>query len=458
MRWIPIQGVEHCDQRIIRLPCPASDLVRLAAVSQDAKAINRLLRRSPPLMLLAFSRYHDRFDHCPDSPREFAQWCRSELIGQILTEDWRVLDGRDRRKKRFPKLKPFLDDYLGSRTNRELRRSLSRFLIEFAGVEKRDAKRWVKLVVGKRIRADQFRSQGLRSKQSLTGIASRWKSKVSDDVDVHQLLRLVSTRLKIDAEFERELLRQKLAAMKQLAYGASHEINNPLANISTRAQTMLSVESDPEKRHKLSVIYEQAMRAHEMISDMMLFAHPPAIQRQQVSVRLLVSKVIHEMDGLLAATPAIELAVTVGAGVDQALLDPTQISVLIKNLMQNSVEAIRSADQCSGRIEIRVSRTTENEIVFSIWDNGIGISKSTEQHLFDPFYSGREAGRGLGFGLSKVWTIAQLHGGSVHYDPTMNSGTRFLVRLPVQSNDLLSAELPELAVREQRSARDDEAA
>jgi len=52
------------------------------------------------------------------------------------------------------------------------------------------------------------------------------------------------------------------------------------------------------------------------------------------------------------------------------------------------------------------------------------------RHLFDPFYSGREAGRGLGFGLSKVWTIAKLHGGSVEFDDQVKSGTRFVLRLP----------------------------
>ena len=63
--------------------------------------------------------------------------------------------------------------------------------------------------------------------------------------------------------------------MKELAYGASHEINNPLANIAARAQALLRDEADPERRRSLEAIYQQAMRAHEMISDLMLFARPP---------------------------------------------------------------------------------------------------------------------------------------------------------------------------------------
>ncbi|PQO47752.1 histidine kinase dimerization/phospho-acceptor domain-containing protein, partial [Blastopirellula marina] len=67
----------------------------------------------------------------------------------------------------------------------------------------------------------------------------------------------------------------KLASLKRLAYGASHEINNPLANIASRAQALLVDENDPDRRHELATIYAQAMRGHEMIADLMLFARPP---------------------------------------------------------------------------------------------------------------------------------------------------------------------------------------
>ena len=71
-------------------------------------------------------------------------------------------------------------------------------------------------------------------------------------------------------------------ALKELAYGASHEINNPLANIAARAQTLLEDEPDPERRRKLTAIHRQAMRAHEMIADLMLFARPPKLELADV--------------------------------------------------------------------------------------------------------------------------------------------------------------------------------
>src|SRR5215207_9723877 len=92
--------------------------------------------------------------------------------------------------------------------------------------------------------------------------------------------------------FEERLERAKLDAMKELAYGASHEINNPLANISARAQTLLRDERDPDRRRALEAINLQALRAHEMISDLMLFARPPLLELQTVDMLALVERVV----------------------------------------------------------------------------------------------------------------------------------------------------------------------
>jgi hypothetical protein len=96
-----------------------------------------------------------------------------------------------------------------------------------------------------------------------------------------RLIRRLSRLDRLEREYSAELEREKLEALKELAYGASHEINNPLANISTRAQTLMREETDPERRRKLAVINAQAFRAHEMISDMMLFARPPMLERER---------------------------------------------------------------------------------------------------------------------------------------------------------------------------------
>jgi len=87
----------------------------------------------------------------------------------------------------------------------------------------------------------------------------------------------------------------KLQALYNFAYGLSHEINNPLANISARAQTLLIDEKDPDRRRKLATIVQQAFKAHEMIADLMLFARPPALRPQPIDLVKLADTVVAEM-------------------------------------------------------------------------------------------------------------------------------------------------------------------
>lgn len=216
----------------------------------------------------------------------------------------------------------------------------------------------------------------------------------------------------------------KLDAMKELAYGASHEINNPLANIAGRAQTLLKRESDPDKRKALEAIHRQAMRAHEMISDLMLFARPPAIEKERLDLGDLLAQVVSEV-----AEPASERSIRVS--LDEAVppitlnADPTQLGVALRALVDNSIEAIGQG----GEIHL-TQAADENGVTITVRDTGPGVPAELREHLFDPFFSGREAGRGLGFGLSKCWRIVTDHGGTITVDSPPAQGAVFTIWLP----------------------------
>lgn len=237
------------------------------------------------------------------------------------------------------------------------------------------------------------------------------------------------TRLEqLEHKFSDVLLREKLASMRELAYGASHEINNPLANISSRAQTLLRDESDPERRRKLATINSQAFRAHEMIADMMLFAKPPDLDCRDVNLAELVSEVVEEFSSR-AAEQGTALVVN-GASKDCVLtLDAAHLSVAVGALCRNSLEAIGAG----GQITISLTKD-DNSVALSVTDSGPGIPQEIRPHIFDPFYSGREAGRGLGFGLSKCWRIVELHGGTIEVSGGDGANTCFTIRLPLGSS------------------------
>ena len=254
----------------------------------------------------------------------------------------------------------------------------------------------------------------------------------------------------LEIQFMDRLENEKLAALKELAYGASHEINNPLANISSRAQTLLRDESDPERQRMLATINSQAFRAHEMISDMMLFAKPPQLDRKSVDLIELINEVLAELaddadrQGTNLVYPSSELPIVIS-------VDAVQLAEAVKALCRNALESVGVGGQvhvsaapmvslrlADKEVDLQVSAGLESPepvgAVITVQDDGPGISDQVRAHLFDPFFSGREAGRGLGFGLSKCWRIVTEHGGQIEVHCSEAKGTIFTLRFPAVAN------------------------
>jgi signal transduction histidine kinase len=236
----------------------------------------------------------------------------------------------------------------------------------------------------------------------------------------------------LENDFQRTLETEKLESLKALAYGASHEINNPLANISTRAQTLLREETDPERRRKLSVINSQAFRAHELIADMMLFARPPELVPRPANLTAIVDEALAEIAHEAQDQGTVVERITSDDPVP-ATVDAGHLAVAIRAVCTNSLEAVGSG----GRIEIFVQAcdppadsTGGPWVEILVSDTGPGIPLEVRGHLFDPYFSGREAGRGLGLGLSKTWRIVTEHGGRIDVESQPNHGTTFAIRLP----------------------------
>lgn len=225
------------------------------------------------------------------------------------------------------------------------------------------------------------------------------------------------------------LQQQKLDAMKELAYGASHEINNPLANIAVRAQTLLRDEEHPERRRALESIHQQAMRAHEMISDLMLFARPPQLERGLVDLESVLEAIQRDF-AEESARRNIRLAVNVPGEAIEFYGDRQQLEAALKALVENAIEAVGRDGSVEITLDTSEARSNEGTVSIAVADTGPGISAEVRRHMFDPFYSGREAGRGLGFGLSKCWRIASEHGGTVAVESDLNGATLSL-QLPV---------------------------
>jgi len=226
-------------------------------------------------------------------------------------------------------------------------------------------------------------------------------------------------------ESERDLRNEKLLSLKRLAYGASHEINNPLANIASRAQALLAGETDPDRRHELATIYAQAMRGHEMIADLMLFARPPRPQLGNCTLNAIAADAVEQMHSV-AELQQTDLTYEPTNDDIRLTADANLLTLATGALIRNALEAVKRG----GKIEVTLA-TDEELATIAVQDDGPGISDDQAEIVFDPFHSGREAGRGLGFGLTKCWTIARAHGGDTYVDTAYGPGARVVLEIPL---------------------------
>ncbi|QDU79931.1 Signal-transduction histidine kinase senX3 [Polystyrenella longa] len=225
-----------------------------------------------------------------------------------------------------------------------------------------------------------------------------------------------------------QLQELKLQSLAEFAAGAGHEINNPLATISGRAQLLLKNEADPERREMLTNIGAQALRIRDMIGDLMLFGRPPVPQFESVPLREVFDDVIRK----LKARFGNEISFEIASSEDYFLLaDRTQLEQVVCSLLENGL--IHSPDDTEKILRIEYRPGYEGRVQIEITSPGSSLSDLNQLHMFDPFYSGQQAGRGLGFGLSKAWQIARLHDATIAVSSHPSQGTKVTVHWPKAS-------------------------
>jgi hypothetical protein len=423
--------------------------------ARRTEALEALLRRDPPLLLWSIVRSGQWQDAPPDGIAEVAAWLSDCLLDVLRWPD-EAFPGIAP-KENAPTATARLGRLAGQRCSQA--QAAQQFAAGDAGYLRAmlaGAGEWLADDVSASFQADQMafpkwlaeferlspgQAIGISGEASDIGkaVERAWTSMPLEGRG-GAMLRKLAGRLRrlreLETEFSAALEREKLDALKELAYGASHEINNPLANISTRAQTLLRDETDPERRKKLATINSQAFRAHEMIADMMLFARPPQLEPEPLDLQDVVSDVLAELaedaaeqgtrlNFRAADQPPASLVIAADGG---------QLRVALKAVVQNSLEAIG----VGGRVEIALQEPEPhngrphagNLIRIVVTDTGPGLTPEVRRHLFDPFYCGREAGRGLGLGLSKAWRIVTAHGGRIEVESEPGRGATFALCLP----------------------------
>lgn len=256
------------------------------------------------------------------------------------------------------------------------------------------------------------------------------------DADLDRLHQILAETRSAFADSVRDA---KLSGLAELAAGAGHEINNPLAVISGNAQLLRGRECDPDRQQRLDAIVRQARRIAEILHDLRQFARPPRPTPAPVPVADLVAAAVAEYEPH-AKLKGVELTAAPADWRMVVVADAGQVRRALGHLIRNAVEATPT----SGTVRVSV-RSTAGTVDLTVEDTGGGPAEDAVPHLFDPFFSGRSAGRGRGMGLPTAWRLATQNGGDIRFDRPPGGPTRFTLTLP------LAPARPE-AVPERRSA------
>jgi len=208
-------------------------------------------------------------------------------------------------------------------------------------------------------------------------------------------------------DLERSLRDMKLEAMAEFSAGAGHEINIPVATIVGRSSLLLKSETDPERRRSLETIGGQALRIRDMIGDAMTFARPPEPACETVVPTEHILSVVDSLQERLS-----QQETQLHCELDESIhinADAEQFCVVVSCLVRNSLEALPSGGHINMALLADAEASGMARLI--VQDDGPGLTPAEAEHLFDPFFSGRQAGRGLGFGLARCWQILRQHGG-----------------------------------------------
>lgn len=217
----------------------------------------------------------------------------------------------------------------------------------------------------------------------------------------------------------------RLEALAEFAAGAAHELNNPLAVVVGRAQLILARVEDPSAQQGLRTIIAQAKRANQLLKDLIYVARPPKPRLSPCNPDQMLRSAVEDLQ-TEAAARGVRLDVRLNGPAFTLLMDIDGLKHLADILIRNALEATPGG----AAVEVR-SDLNGNRLIWTVADTGAGLDERARAHLLDPFYCGREAGRGLGLGLPRAARFLERLGGSLSWTDRPTGGTLTTAVIPL---------------------------
>lgn len=234
-------------------------------------------------------------------------------------------------------------------------------------------------------------------------------------------------------KFEEEVRRMdRLASVGTLAAGIAHEIKNPLVSIQTFTQLLPERYKDASFRENFGgVVHNEIQRINRLIHSLLDFARPKKAETGELYLPDIIDRAATLLENQLERAE-IQLNVRMPEDLPPITADPEQLYQVIFNLLQNAMQAIdgeeRQITVSAERIRDWFGPSGRNVVLLKVKDTGQGIAKKELENIFDPFYSTKENGSGLG--LSICHSILEEHHASIDVQSVLGKGTTFNIKLP----------------------------
>jgi PAS domain S-box-containing protein len=247
-----------------------------------------------------------------------------------------------------------------------------------------------------------------------------------------------------------EILRgaSRMEATATLAAGVAHDFNNLMTAILGNAELLLADGTFPDAPSRLHQIAESAKRGGALAQQLLAYARGGKYQTQAVDLNQLVEQTLHLQRH--AMPPRIQLEADLGPGLSAIEADPVQIGQVITNLCINATEAIPGVGRVTVRTRELILSAAEARkrtglepgavLLLQVEDTGTGIDPTSLQRIFEPFYSTKFQGRGLG--LAAAYGIVKNHRGFIGVESELGRGTTFSIYLPASGRTPMPTKKP----------------
>lgn len=223
-------------------------------------------------------------------------------------------------------------------------------------------------------------------------------------------------------------LESKMVAVGQLSAGLAHEIRNPLGLIKSYSYIIRKNIVGELGEHALSVINTSVDRINNLIENLLRFSRLSNNEQKLINMKKAIHEIVESKTEVLEKNKINIGVKIINQDVERIKVNEDMLGIVVNNLIDNAIDAFQQVVQIQKKIDIDIE-LRDTLLILKISDNGCGIERGKLENIFDPFYSTKENGTGLGLYILKT-EIKNNHG-RISVDSIIDVGTQFVVELPV---------------------------